>query len=149
VPKGNPKKIHALDEMCGMTGTASLGTTQEAMLRQASEKCVATGKKPIDLITSTDIPSGMRLVQNGRADVLATNKFIGDMMAKANPAVEMAFGVVTGARIAAGTAKGNTDLVKAMYDGLVVLRANGELRKIFDTYNVDYSLVTEPEILTK
>jgi polar amino acid transport system substrate-binding protein len=149
VPKGNPKKIKAIDEMCGMIGTASLGTTQEAMLRASSEKCVAGGKKPIEIITSTDIPSGMRLVQNARADALVTNKFLGDMMAASVPAVEMAFGVVTGARIAAGTAKGNDDLVKAIFDGLTVLKGNGELKKIFEANKVDYSLVTEPEILTK
>lgn len=149
VPKGNPKGIKSIDDMCGLTGSASIGTTQEALLRQTSQKCVAAGKKPITIITSTDIPSGMRLVQNGRADAVVTNKFLGDLMAESNRAVEMAFGVVTGARIAAGTAKGNPDLVKAMYDGLVVLKANGELKKIFDANKVDYSLVTEPEVLTK
>jgi polar amino acid transport system substrate-binding protein len=149
VLKGNPKKVKSMDDLCGLTGTAGLGTTQEAMLRQSSEKCVAAAKKGVEIITSTDIPSGMRLVQNNRADVLATNKFLGDMMAAQNPAVEMAFGVVTGARIAAGTAKNNPDLVKAMFDGLTVLRANGELKKIFDANKVDYSLVTDPEILAK
>ena len=149
VPKGNPKKITAIDGMCGMTGTAGLGTTQEAMLRQSSEKCVAAGKKPIDIITSTDIPSGMRLVQNSRADALVTNKFLGDMMAASVPGVEMAFSIVTGARIGAGTAKGNDDLVKAISDGLTVLKANGELKKIYEANKVDYSLVTDPEILTK
>jgi polar amino acid transport system substrate-binding protein len=149
VPKGNPKAIKSLDDLCGLTGTAGLGTTQEAMLRQAGEKCAAAGKKTVNVITSTDIPSGLRLVQHGRADVLLTNKFVGDMMAASNPAVETAFGVVTGARIGAGTAKGNNDLVKAIHDGLAALRANGELKKIFDANKVDYSLATEPEILTK
>jgi polar amino acid transport system substrate-binding protein len=149
VSKGNPKKVHALDDLCGLTATTNLGTTQEAMLRETSAKCVAGGKKPVEIITSTDMPSGTRLVQNDRADALATNKFYGDAMVETNPMVEMAFGVTTGARIAVGTAKGNNDLVKAMYDGLAVLRANGDLKKIFDVYKVDYSLVTDPEILTK
>jgi polar amino acid transport system substrate-binding protein len=149
VPKGNPKKVKSLDDLCGLSGTANLGTTQEAMLREASAKCVAAGKKAIDVITSTDMPAGTRLVQNARADVLVTNKFYGDALAETNKEVEMAFGVVTNARIASGTAKGNDDLVKAMFDGLTVLRANGELKKIYETYKVDYSLVTDPEILTK
>src|SRR3546814_9239435 len=97
VAKGNPKKIGSLDDLCGLQATAGLGTTQEAMLRQTSEKCTAAGKKPVEVITSADIPSGIRLVQNGRADALVTNKFLGDSMAAANPAVETAFGFVTGA----------------------------------------------------
>ena len=149
VVKGNPKKIKSLDDLCGFTATANLGTTQEAMLREASAKCTAAGKKPVDVITSTDMPSGTRLVQNARADALATNKFYGDALAETNKEVEMAFGVVTNARIASGTAKGNDDLVKLMFDGITVLRANGELKKIYETYKVDYSLVTDPEILTK
>jgi polar amino acid transport system substrate-binding protein len=149
VLKGNPKKIKSLDDLCGRSATANLGTTQEAMLREASTKCVAAGKKPVDVITSTDMPAGTRLVQNARADALATNKFYGDAMAETNKEVEMAFGIVTNARIASGTAKGNDDLVKAMFDGLSVLRGNGELKKIFETYKVDYSLVTDPEILTQ
>jgi polar amino acid transport system substrate-binding protein len=149
VPKGNPKKIKAVEDLCGLTGTTNLGTTQEAMLRAGSEKCVAAGKKPIDIITSTDMPASLRLVQNARADAALTNKFVGDIMAASSPAVEVAAGIVTGARIAVGTAKGNDDLVKAISDALTVLRANGEMKKIYEANKVDYDLVTEPEILTK
>jgi polar amino acid transport system substrate-binding protein len=149
VPKGNPKKIKAVEDLCGLTGTTNLGTTQEAMLRAGSEKCVAAGKKPIDIITSTDMPASLRLVQNARADAALTNKFVGDIMAASSPAVEVSAGIVTGARIAVGTAKGNDDLVKAIFDALSVLKANGEMKKIYEANKVDYDLVTEPEILTK
>jgi polar amino acid transport system substrate-binding protein len=149
VPKGNPKKIKAVDDLCGLTGTTNLGTTQEAMLRAGSDKCVAAGKKPIDIITSTDMPASLRLVQNARADAALTNKFVGDIMAASTPTVEVAAGIVTGARIAVGTAKGNDELVKAMFDALTVLRANGEMKKIYEVNKVDYDLVTDPEILTK
>ena len=149
VPKGNPKKIKAVTDMCGLTGTANLGTTQEAMLREGSEKCVAAGKKPIEIVTSTDMPAGLRLVLNSRADASLTNKFVGDIAAQTTPAIEVAAGIVTGARIAVGTAKGNDDLVKAIADALTVLKANGEMKKIYEANKVDYDLVTEPEILTK
>jgi polar amino acid transport system substrate-binding protein len=149
VPKGNPKKIKAVGDMCGLTGTANLGTTQEAMLREGSEKCVAAGKKAIEIVTSTDMPAGLRLVQNSRADASLTNKFVGDIMAASTPTIEVAVGIVTGARIAVGTAKGNDDLVKAIADALTVLKANGEMKKIYEANKVDYDLVVEPEILTK
>ncbi len=150
VAKGNPKKVQSLDDICGLQATAGLGTTQEAMLRDAAKKCVAVGKPDVEIITSSDIPSGLRLVQNGRADVFATNKFIGDALVASNTAtVEMRFAIVTGAKIAAGTAKGNPDLVKAMADGIASLEESGALRTIFDRYHVDYSLVTKPEVLTQ
>jgi len=39
--------------------------------------------------------------------------------------------------------------VKAIADALTVLKANGEMKKIYEANKVDYELVTEPEILTK
>src|SRR5712672_93349 len=150
VAKGNPKNIHALGDLCGLTGTTTLGTTQEAMLRDASSKCVAAGKPAVNIITSTDMPSGLRLVQNGRADLVSVNKFVGDSMVAANPTtVESAFDVITGAKIAVGTAKGNPDLVKALREGLAAIRASGAEKAIYDRYHVDYGLTTEPVVLTE
>jgi len=150
VAKGNPKNIHALGDLCGLTSTTTLGTTQEAMLRDASSKCVASGKPAVNIITSTDMPSGLRLVQNARADLVSVNKFVGDSMVAANPTtVESAFDVVTGAKIAVGTAKGNTDLVKALREGLAAIRASGAEKAIYERYHVDYSLTTEPVVLTE
>src|SRR6267378_2147998 len=150
VAKGNPKNIHALGDLCGLTGTTTLGTTQEAMLREASSKCIAAGKPALNIITSTDMPSGMRLVQNARADLVSVNKFVGDSMVAANPTtVESAFDVITGAKIAVGTAKGNPDLVKALREGLAAIRASGAEKAIYDRYHVDYGLTTEPATLTE
>jgi polar amino acid transport system substrate-binding protein len=150
VAKGNPKNIHAVGDLCGLTSTTTLGTTQEAMLRDASSKCVAAGKPAVNIITSTDMPSGLRLVQNARADLVAVNKFVGDSMVAANPTtVESAFDVITGAKIAVGTAKGNPDLVKALRDGLAAIRASGAETAIYERYHVDYSLTTEPVTLSE
>ncbi len=149
VPKGNPKKIKTVADMCGLTGTANLGTTQEAMLREGSEKCIAAGKKPIEIVTSTDMPASLRLVQNSRADAALTNKFVGDIMAASTPTIEVAGGIVTNALIAVGTAKGNDDLINAIFDALSVLQANGEMKKIYDANKVDYDLVIPPDILTQ
>src|SRR6202165_2624464 len=150
VAKGNPKNIHALGDLCGLTATTTLGTTQEAMLRDVSSKCVATGKPAVNIITSTDMPSGLRLGQDERAGLAGGHKFVGDSMVAANPTtVESAFDVITGAKIAVGTAKGNPDLVKALRDGLAAIRASGAEKAIYDRYHVDYSLTTEPATLTE
>jgi polar amino acid transport system substrate-binding protein len=150
VAKGNPKNIHALGDLCGLTSTTTLGTTQEAMLRDASAKCVAAGKPAVNIITSTDMPSGLRLVQNARADLVSVNKFVGDSMVAANSTtVESAFDIVTGAKIAVGTAKGNADLVKALRDGLTAIRASGAEKAIYDRYHVDYTLTVDPVVLTE
>jgi polar amino acid transport system substrate-binding protein len=150
VAKGNPKNVHTLDELCGLSTTTQLGTTQEAMLREANNKCVAAGKPALNIITSQDMPSSLRLVQSGRADLAAVNKFVGEsMIASSGGTVQSAFDVVTGAKISVGTAKGNPDLVKAIKDGLTAIRANGNEKAIYEKYHVDYSLTTDPSVLTE
>jgi polar amino acid transport system substrate-binding protein len=150
VAKGNPKNIHSLDDLCGLSTTTQLGTTQEAMLRAADAKCTATGKGAVTLTLSQDMPSSLRLVQSGRADLAAVNKFVGDSMIASSPdKVQSAFDVVTGAKISVGTAKGNSDLVKAIRDGLAAIRANGTEKAIYEKYHVDYSLTTDPTVLTE
>jgi polar amino acid transport system substrate-binding protein len=56
---------------------------------------------------------------------------------------------VTGAKISVGIAKGNPDLVKAIKDGLATIRANGTEKAIYEKYQVDYSLTTDPTVLTE
>src|SRR6185437_2505259 len=74
VAKGNPKKVHTLDDLCGLNTT-------------------------IQLVTSQDMPSSLRLVQSGRADLAAVNKFVGESMIAASAGtVQSAFDVVTGAK---------------------------------------------------
>src|SRR5208282_898899 len=70
VHKGNPKNIHSIDDACGARAAAGLGTVEEAMFRKVSDKCVAAGKPPLEVVTYADRPSGIRMVQNDRADLL-------------------------------------------------------------------------------
>jgi polar amino acid transport system substrate-binding protein len=150
VAKGNPKNVHSLTDLCGLNTTTQLGTTQEAMLREANTKCTAAGKPAVTIITSQDMPSSLRLVQSGRADLAAVNKFVGESMIASSPdMVQSAFDVVTGAKISVGTAKGNPDLVRAIKDGLTAIRANGTEKAIYEKYHVDYSLTTDPTVLTE
>ena len=150
VPKGNPKNLHALADLCGLKATASLGTTQDAQLRETSAACIKDGKPPIEIIVATDIPSSLRLVENGRADLMSSNKFlVGTVVAKNPETYAEAFDVRTDALLAVGLPKGDTDLANAVRDGLAVLRENGTEKQIYERYNVDYSLALDPVIRTK
>lgn len=149
VAKNNPKGIKALDDLCGLQATAGLGTTQEVMLKGASDKCVAAGKKPVEIITSADIPAGARLVQSGRVDLFTTNKFLVEAFAASNPEVEEAFSIKTDAILAVGVTKNKPELVELIADGLTALQSTGELKAIFDKDHIDYSLAMTPQILTK
>ena len=120
------------------------------MLKETSDKCVADGKGAgRDRHHSADIPAGARLVASGRVDGFLTNKFLVEAFAASNPDVEEAFSIKTDAVLAAGITKNKPELVKLIFDGLTALRANGELKAIFDKDHIDYGLAMTPEILTQ
>jgi hypothetical protein len=57
VRKGNPKNIQAIDDVCSVrAAVAGLGTVEEAMLRGLSDKCVAGGKPPLEIVTCPPAP---------------------------------------------------------------------------------------------
>lgn len=150
VTKGNSKNLKSLGDLCGLKVTAGLGTTQEAQLRDATGKCTAAGKKPIDIITAPDIPAGIRLVQNGRADAFSTNKAMVTSLGEKMPGVfDMAFEIETGSKIAAGVAKGRDDLRQAIFDGLRAIAADGRMKSIFADNRIDFATARAPEVLTE
>ena len=56
VRKGNPKNIQAIDDVCGVRAVAGLGTVEEAIFRGLSDKCVAGGKPPLEIVTCPPAP---------------------------------------------------------------------------------------------
>ncbi|MDQ0391339.1 transporter substrate-binding domain-containing protein [Labrys monachus] len=150
VPAGNPKQLKTLVDACGLTGTAGLGTVEEAQLRRMSADCEKAGKASVGIVPTADIPAGARLVQNGRADFLIDDLALIDSMVGSNPAAyARAFSMKTHDIKAVGLTKGNKDLAKAIYDALSILEADGTAKEIFQKYNTDYGLVVPPKILTE
>jgi polar amino acid transport system substrate-binding protein len=150
VANGNPKHVTALDDACGLRGTAGLGTIEETQLRDLSAKCIASGKKAIEIITYPDIPGGTRLIQNDRADFMIEDLAMIDSIAGANPGLfDRAFAMKGTDRKAVGLTKNNTDLAKAIFDSLSLMESDGTAKAIFDQYHVDYGIVLPPAILTK
>lgn len=150
VKKGNPKKIAAMADACGLNATAGLGTVEEAGLRDQSKKCVADGKKEINILTYPDIASGTRLVQNDRADLMVTDLALVDQLAHDNPTLyERGFKIISDFRIGVAVKKGNTDLVNAIYDSMRALAADGTQKAIFTKYSVDTALIVPPELRNK
>jgi polar amino acid transport system substrate-binding protein len=150
VQKGNPKKISSLDDVCGVRATAGLGTTEEAVFRDLSTKCVAAGKQPIEIVTFPDIPSGARLVKNDRADLLMIDLGLVNSFIAADPtSFDLAFSILTDYKVGVGLAKGNKELSQAILDALKIIQADGTEEKIYAKYNFDHKQALPAEILTE
>jgi polar amino acid transport system substrate-binding protein len=137
VQKGNPKNIKAEADLCGKTVSAGLGTVEERQMKTLGEKCVASGKETIQVMTSTDAPSGFRLIATGRADAMVIDLPLINMMVKRNPDVySVGYSVISDYQIG-GAVKNGNPLGPAIADAIQALQASGKVKEIFATYGID------------
>ena len=150
VHKGNPKGIHSLDDACGVRAAAGLGTVEEAMFRSLSEKCVAAGKKAIELVTYPDRPSGIRMVQGDRADLLMGDAGGLAFFIKQYPnELESGYTIVTNYEVGPGINKSLPELRQAVFDAMQILQADGTQKKLMVKYGVDPELQRAVTMHTK
>jgi polar amino acid transport system substrate-binding protein len=150
VKKGNPKNIHSLDEACGVRAAAGLGTVEEAMFREVSDKCVAAGKPVVELVTYADRPSGIRMVQNDRADLLMGD--LGSMdytIAQLPNELERGYMMLTDYKVGPGISKSMPELRQAVFDSLQIIQSEGTMKKLMIKYNVDPTLQRPVQMFTK
>jgi polar amino acid transport system substrate-binding protein len=150
VKKGNPKNIHSLDDACGVRAAAGLGTVEEAMFRGLSDKCLAAGKPAVELVTYADRPSGIRMVQNDRADLLMGD--LGSMdytIAQLPNELERGYMTLTDYKVGPGVSKSMPELRQAVFDSLQIIQAEGTMKKLMIKYNIDPSLQRSVEMWTK
>lgn len=146
VPKGNPKHLHALSDLCGLHTVALIGSVEDVKLHDTSAACEKAGKPPVTTTTTPDRAAGLRLVENGRADA-----YVGEATAAAydKTLFDRAFTFSTGLKIGVAVAKGNTQLEHAVYDAIKRIQASGAEKALYEKYGMDSSLSLPPEILTR
>lgn len=150
VKHGNPKNIHALADTCGIRAAAGLGTVEQTLLLKTSDTCVSAGKPPLEVVTYQDKPSGMRMIENDRSDLMLTDGgFVGNL-AKTDPAnFAQAFSIRTDYKVGPGIAKGETQLRLAIADVLQQLEADGTVKSLMTKYGVDTSLQLPVQTFTQ
>jgi polar amino acid transport system substrate-binding protein len=147
--KGNPKNLHALDDLCGTKALAGLGTVEIVMLQKISDKCVAGGKPAIELNTFQDRSQAWQMIETDRVDVILSNAMIAETIAEQKPLLEAGFSFLPGIKVGVAVAKGNAELAKALADGIAATEANGEMAQIYQQYKLDPSWALPPDILTQ
>lgn len=147
VRAGNPRNIKAMDDVCGKTAAAGVGTVEENTFNEQSKKCVAAGKPAINLVDYPDIPAGSRLIANGRADILLSDLGITSKLVKDSPKdFAMGFTIFTDWKVGPAIRKGNDELVQAIYNGLKVQEENGTIKKVLGKYGIPPALAIPVEI---
>jgi polar amino acid transport system substrate-binding protein len=149
VRKGNPKNIHSLDDACGVRTAAGLGTVEEAMFRGLSDKCVAAGKKPLEIVTYPDRPTGIRMLINDRADLLMGDAGGNAYAIKLYPNdLESGYVILTDYKVGPGISKAMPELRQAIFDAMQILQADGTQTAAMVKYGVDPELQRPVEMHT-
>jgi polar amino acid transport system substrate-binding protein len=149
VRKGNPKNIHSLDDACGVRAGAGLGTVEYAMFSGLSEKCVAAGKPPLEIVTYPDRPTGIRMLLNDRADLLMGDAGGNAYTIKLYPnELESAYTIPTNYKVGPGISKSLPELRQAVFDAMQVLQADGTQKALMEKYGVDPELQRPVEMHT-
>ena len=150
VRKGNPKNIHGLDDICGLRAEAGLGTVEEARFRQVSAACVAGGKQAVEVLTYQDQPSGMRMLQTDRADVMMTDSgSVGQAVAMTPNDFERAFTIKTDFKVGPAFSKTNPALRDAVFEAIKLLQADGTQEALLEKYHIDTRLQLPAEMFTQ
>jgi polar amino acid transport system substrate-binding protein len=69
VPKGNPKGLQSMADLCGVRASAETGTAGVGFIREQNEKCKAEGKPEIEMSTFDKVTAIQQAIQSGRTDV--------------------------------------------------------------------------------
>jgi polar amino acid transport system substrate-binding protein len=146
VPKGNPKHVHALEDLCGLRAVSQLGGTEHETLLKTNDDCVAAHKAPIVIAIAQDRPSALREVDNDRADAYLG---IGTVSAYDPNQYEVAYSYSSGVKVGVGVRKGNTDMEHALYDTIKLMQADGSDKKIFETFGLSPALAVPAQIVTE
>jgi polar amino acid transport system substrate-binding protein len=68
LPKGNPKHISSLDDLCGKTVTLQRGTTQADIADAQAQKCQTDGKPKMTVLKFDKDTDALQQVKIGRGD---------------------------------------------------------------------------------
>jgi polar amino acid transport system substrate-binding protein len=85
VPKGNPKNLHKLSDLCGHTAGSYQGTTYIDLIKETSAKCA----KPITLRSYPKIEDVMADISAGRLDAGVIDASLSAYAVKQNPNLGM------------------------------------------------------------
>jgi polar amino acid transport system substrate-binding protein len=150
IRKGNPEHVESLETLCGKTVSTVQGSTQLALVEEASAKCVAAGKPALQNLQYAQ-PSDARLqVQSGRVAAFLGNSPVMVYLAKTAGDGKI-FDVVQGhvyqpVPLGIGVAKSNPQLRDALQKALNALITSGAYRKILETHGVESGAVSSATI---
>ncbi len=139
VPKGNPKHLTSVTDLCGLNVGVQNGTVEQDDLNKANTACKSKGK-PINLTVLQDQTAVVQLLTNGRVDATYQDSPVTDYYNKINPGqFEVGGSVVNSAPYGITIRKGDTAMLNAVQTAFKSMQTDGSYDKLFDTWQLTKS----------
>jgi polar amino acid transport system substrate-binding protein len=137
VNKGNPKKLRAVEDLCGMTASSTVGGVSAAEVERQSAACVRRGRPAISYVPAADQEAAVRQLTNGRIDFVMDGSISARMRAQAdNRDLEIGFTVLTDLVIGPAIKKDNDEIRRAVLEGMQELERDGRLKALLGKYEL-------------
>jgi polar amino acid transport system substrate-binding protein len=137
VAKGNPKKIGALNDLCGKIGSSTVGGVGSGVMEKQTAACLAAGQPAITYLPSVDQEAALRLVVNQRADFGLDGSITAKDRVAAQPDdLQTALTISTGLTIGPVVRKDEPELRQAVFEGLKIMAENGKLKELLEKYKL-------------
>ncbi|CAE6738262.1 transporter substrate-binding domain-containing protein [Paraburkholderia aspalathi] len=146
VQKGNPRGVTKDADLCGTSGTATMGSSSAHKIEQLNQTCVANGKPLIVFQPAADADAAYRLVANGRTDFAMDEAASVSARLRTKPDYQLAYSVSTGLKGGFIVAKGNKEMLDIVYDGLKAEEKNGTLLRLLTKYGLPENLLIPVEV---
>ena len=146
VQRGNPKKLRALEDLCGTVASSTVGGVSAAEVERQSKACVGRGKPPITYMPSVDQEAATRQLSNGRIDFVMDGSITAKLRATSREGadLEIGFTILTDLVIGPVVRKGNDEAREAVLDGMRMLEADGTMKALLAKYELtEFALPVE------
>ena len=138
VPKGNPKNIKSLDDLCGKKVSIQTGGLVEQRINDQSKTCTNAGKSAIQIAGYPKVADEFQQIVVGRVDaVWETDTAVSDFMLKNPGQYEVGYAFPKTDSYGVYFQQNKPALKTGLSDALKALKADGTLAGLAKKYQID------------
>ncbi len=150
VKAGNPKNVNGLEDTCGLRVSVMAGGSAERVIKTQSDRCVKSGKAPVEVLAFDGQAAPAMALSSGRADAFFSSQApLSYFVKQSNGKLQLA---AVGKRNGFGDIYQGATVSKGDPMGPVLLKcyqklfANGTYEKIMRKWGLENNLLKEPGI---
>ena len=128
VPRGNPRNLHVVADLCGLIESSTVGGVGAAEVEKQSAACRQQGRPPIAYVPSVDQEAALRQLANGRIDFVMDGSITARQRALGhNAEFDIAFTILTDLVIGTTIRKDDPETRGVVLDGVAISAGAGHI----------------------